>query len=294
MKQPIFIGSSAAIVTPFDDGGINFDCLSRLIEMHISSGTSALTVCGTTGESPTLFFDEHIKLIDFCVAKSAGRIKIIAGSGSNNTETSLEYCLHAQASGADGVLLVTPYYNKTTQNGLIDHYTYIADRISVPIILYNVPSRTGMSITPESYKVLSGHPMINGVKEASGSFQLISDTIDLCGDELNIWSGNDCETIPMMALGAKGVISVAANIIPVQMSQITGYCNDGNYDLACQTYYKYASLISALFCEVNPIPIKSAMNIAGFDVGAPRRPLCNMSEKNLLNLRDTMIKCGIV
>ncbi len=232
MKTPIFTGSSVAIVTPYNENGVDYDAFGKLIEEQIAGGTAALTVCGTTGESSTQSLEEHIEVVDFCVKRVAGRIKVIAGAGSNDTAAALMLSLEAEKSGADALLHVTPYYNKATQLGLIKHFTYIADRASLPVIFYNVPSRTGVSATAATYKELSKHPNINGIKEASSNFSLIAQTVAQCGDELNIWSGNDNETVAMMALGAKGVISVMGNILPSVMANIAGACLKGDFTRA--------------------------------------------------------------
>lgn len=294
MKTPIFTGSSVAIITPFRDGKVDFEKLGELIDFQIKGGTSAITVCGTTGESATQSMQEHTETVDFCVKHVAGRVKVIAGSGSNDTMAALELSQEAERSKADALLMVTPYYNKATQHGLIMHYTYVADRVGIPIILYNVPSRTGVSFTAETYKELSKHPTINGVKEASGNFGLLSTTIVACGDDLNVWSGNDNEVVPMMALGAKGVISVAANIVPDVMADMTVACLTADFKRGAAIQLEYLDLINKLFIEVNPIPIKAAMNLMGMDVGTTRLPLCDMEPANLEKLKASMAKLGLI
>ena len=294
MKTPIFTGSSVAIITPFCKEGINYAKLAQLIDYQIDSGTNAITVCGTTGESSTMSLEEHIEAVDFTVKHVDGRVKVIAGAGSNDTMAAMLLSEHAEKSGADALLLVTPYYNKASQLGLVRHFTYIADRVSTPIILYNVPSRTGLSFTVDSYKELSRHPNINGIKEASGNFSLLSSTIAACGDDLNIWSGNDDEVVPMMSIGAKGVISVAANIIPVEIAKMTKYCLDGDFVAAAALQLNYFDLIGKLFIEVNPIPIKTAMNLMGRDVGELRLPLCEMDPNNLNKLKFSMQAVGLI
>lgn len=294
MKEPIFTGSSVAIVTPFKDGKIDYKKLGELIDFQIKGGTSAITICGTTGESSTQTLDEHIKTVDFCVKHVAGRIKVIAGTGSNDTMAALLLSQEAEKSKADALLMVTPYYNKATQRGLIKHYTFIADRVNTPIILYNVPSRTGCTFTVDTYKELSKHPNINGIKEASGNFSLLASTIAACGDEMNVWSGNDNEVVPMMSLGAKGVISVAANIIPEVMAKMTKACLNGDYKSGADLQLRYLDLIDRLFIEVNPIPIKAAMNIMGMEVGETRLPLCEMEPSNLEKLKASMQKIGLI
>ena len=253
MKTPIFTGSGTAIVTPFtkDGAAIDTEKMAELIDMQCAGGTDAIIVCGTTGENATQPLDEHEKFVDFCVKYTAGRMKVISGVGSNDTMTSIRLARSAEAAGVDGILMVTPYYNKTTQAGLVKHFTYVADRVNVPMIVYNVPSRTGIGISVDTYKILSEHPNINGTKEASGDFSLFSRTRAACGDELNIWSGNDDNTVPMMALGAKGVISVASNIIPAEVKRLCVLCLDGKFDEASALYFKYADLFADLFIEVN-------------------------------------------
>ena len=293
MKHPIFTGTSTAIVTPFNDGGVNFTVLGQLIDRQIESGVSAITVCGTTGESSTMTRDERSETIRYAVKRAAGRVRIIAGTGSNDTEKALTLSLDAQNAGADALLLVTPYYNKTTQTGLIEHYIYIADRVSIPIILYNVPSRTGMTIQPDTCAALSRHPRINGIKEASGDIANVQRIIALCGDELNVWSGCDELTAAMMAVGAKGVISVLSNVIPREMSNLTAACLHGDFKTAAELQLKYVHLIDLLFSEVNPIPVKAAMKLLGYDAGKPRRPLAEMTKQGREKLRTELTRLSI-
>lgn len=293
MKTPIFTGAGTAIVTPFRGYEIDFDKMAELIEQQYNAGISAIIVCGTTGENATQPISEHEELVDFCVRKTAGRMKIIAGVGSNDTMTSVVLAESAKASGADGILMVTPYYNKTTQRGLVQHFSTVADRVDIPMIVYNVPSRTGIGITAETYKILSKHPNINGVKEASGDFSLFSRTRALCGDDLFIWSGNDDNTVPMMSMGALGVISVASNIIPHEVTELCRLCLDGDFKSATSLYFKYADLFEKLFIEVNPIPVKTAMNLMGMDVGNLRLPLYEMAPDNLDKLKKSLINVGL-
>lgn len=294
MKTPVFTGSSVAIITPFRDGQIDFEKLGNLIDFQIENGTSAITICGTTGESSTQTLEEHVQAVDFCVKHVNGRIKVIAGSGSNDTRAALFLSQEAEKSGADALLLVTPYYNKATQRGLILHYTYIADRVQLPIILYNVPSRTGCGFTAETYKALSAHPKINGIKEASGDFSLLAKTLALCGDDLNIWSGNDDHTVPMMGMGAKGLISVAANIIPRQTADMCRLALAGDFQGATRLQLQCLDVMNALFLEVNPIPVKAAMNLMGMDVGETRLPLCGIAPENLEKLKAAMTRFGLL
>jgi 4-hydroxy-tetrahydrodipicolinate synthase len=294
MKTPVFTGSSVAIVTPFKNGKIDYPKLAELIEFQIAGGTTAITVCGTTGESSTMSLEEHMEAVDFCVKKVNKRVKVIAGAGSNDTMAAVLLSQEAEKSGADAVLSVTPYYNKATQRGLIKHYNYIADRIGIPMILYNVPSRTGLSFTVDTYRELSKHQNINGTKEASGNFNLIGSTIAACGDALYVWSGNDEETVPMMSIGAKGVISVVANIVPTLMAELTSSCIAGDYKRAAELHLKYLDFMGKLFIEVNPIPIKAAMNLVGMDVGETRLPLCDMEPANLEKLKASLLHVGLL
>lgn len=293
LKTPLFKGSCTAIITPFTENGIDYDRLAKNIDFQFENGTAALVVCGTTGENPTHSEDEHNELVRFTVQASRGRMKVIAGVGSNNTKTALKYAQNARYAGADGILMVTPYYNKSTQKGLIEHFSYVADRVEIPMILYNVPSRTGISISAETYKVLSRHPNINGIKEASGDFSLIAKVRSQCGDDLYIWSGNDDNTVPMMALGALGVISVASNIVPAVTAKLCALCLEGDFTAATALYGKYAKLFSTLFIETNPIPVKAAMKLMDMDSGILRLPLVEISEGNLANLKAVMRESGL-
>lgn len=293
LKTPLFKGSCTAIVTPFTENGIDYDRLAKNIDFQYENGTTAVVVCGTTGENPTHSEDEHNELVRFTVQASRGRMKVIAGVGSNNTRTALKYAQNARYAGADGILMVTPYYNKSSQKGLIEHFSYVADRVEIPMILYNVPSRTGISICAETYKVLSRHPNINGIKEASGDFSLIAKVRSQCGDDLYIWSGNDDNTVPMMALGALGVISVASNIVPAVTAKLCALCLEGDFTAATELYGKYAKLFSALFIETNPIPVKAAMKLMDMDSGLLRLPLVEIGEENLAKLKAVMRDCGL-
>jgi 4-hydroxy-tetrahydrodipicolinate synthase len=294
MKTPVFTGSSVAVVTPYGGEGIDYPALAGIIDWQIDQGTDAITICGTTGESSTQSLEEHIRAVDFCVKHVNRRVKVVAGTGSNDTAAALLLSVEAEKSGADGLLIVTPYYNKATQKGLVEHYTHIADRVKTPIIMYNVPSRTNLSFTAGTYKELSKHPNINGVKEASGSFPLIAQTVALCGDEFNIWSGNDNETVAMMALGAAGVISTSANVIPSVMAKIAAKCLAGNFREATALQSEYLELMDALFIEVNPIPVKTALNLMGKNAGKLRLPLCEMEPRNLEKLKSAMAKAGLL
>ena len=295
MREPVFTGACPAIVTPFDaNGAVNYDAFGKLIDQQIAAGVDAICVCGTTGETSTLSIREHIAVVEYCVKRVNHRVKVIAGAGSNDTSAAVYLSQHAQDSGADALLLVTPYYNKASQTGLLKHYEYIADRVELPIILYNVPSRTGVSFTAETYKTLSENPKFNGVKEASGNFSLLAHTRYLCGDDFYIWSGNDDQVVPMMSLGAKGVISVICNIMPELMVDMSHACLDGEFEKAGKLQIEYMDFIDSLFIEVNPIPIKCAMNLVGMEAGPLRLPLCDISDKNLAVLRASMERMGLL
>ena len=289
MKTPVFTGTCTALVTPFrDSGSIDYAAFTRQLDRQLEAGIDAVCVCGTTGESSTLSAQEQIHLVDHCTAHINGRCRVIAGCGSNNTATALYLSQHAEESGADALLLVTPYYNKTTQSGLIRHYEYLADRVKTPIILYNVPSRTGLTFTAETYAILGQHSGINGVKEASGDFSLIAETIARCGDSLNLWSGSDDLTLPLLALGAKGVISVASNLFPVPLLELTHAFQRGDMDKARELQLRYTPLFRVLFSQVNPIPVKAAMKEVGLDTGILRLPLTEIDEGSLQKLKSVI------
>ncbi|MCI2105709.1 MAG: 4-hydroxy-tetrahydrodipicolinate synthase [Intestinimonas sp.] len=295
MRSPVFTGACSAIITPFDDSGaINYSCLAKLIDDQIEAGIDAICVCGTTGECATLSLREHIAAVEFCVKHVSHRVKVVAGAGSNDTSAAVYLSQHAEDCGADALLHVTPYYNKASQAGLIRHYEYIADRTELPIILYNVPSRTGVSFTAETYRILSQNPKINGVKEASGNFSLLAHTRALCGDDFYIWSGNDDQVVPMMSLGAKGVVSVVANVAPKVMVEMSHLCLDGDFTAAAAMQLNYMDFIDSLFLEVNPIPVKAAMNLMGYEVGGLRLPLCDISPANLEILKNTMKRMALL
>ena len=293
VKVPVFKGSCTAIVTPFSEHGVDYERLKKNLEFQYENGTSAVVVCGTTGENATHTPNEHDELVRVTVRTVNGRMKVIAGIGSNNTENALRAAENAKYSGADAVLMVTPYYNKTTQKGLVEHFSYVADRVDIPMILYNVPSRTGIGITADTCKVLSQHPNINGIKEASGDIALAAKIRSLCGDDLYIWSGNDDCTIPLMSLGALGVISVASNIVPGAVAKLCALCLEGSYAEATELYAKYASLFSALFIETNPIPVKAALKMMGMDSGIVRLPLTEISQESFETLLKAMRDAGI-
>lgn len=294
MKEPVFTGSATALVTPYDENGIDYDLLAQNIQRQAENGTSALVVCATTGEAPALTDAERMLLIGFCAREAAGRMKIIAGVGGNHTERAAAAAREAQVLGADAVLLTTPYYNKASREGLYRHFTYTADRIDIPLIVYNVPGRTSVACDETLYARLAEHPRINGVKEASGDLSLVSRTVRICGDEWNIWSGNDDQTLPMMALGAKGVISVASNLIPQAVARLCGACLEGDFAAAGEIHRTYSELFELLFIEVNPIPVKAALKLMGLDRGVYRLPLCEMEEGHLDKLKQCLRSLALI
>ncbi|MBP3705984.1 MAG: 4-hydroxy-tetrahydrodipicolinate synthase [Clostridia bacterium] len=293
MKQRIFTGAATALITPMNpDYSVNFTRLEQLVEEQITAGIDALVVCGTTGEKSTLRYDEHIKVIETATNKAAGRVPIIAGTGSNDTVYSVELCNDAESVGADAFLMVAPYYNKTSQAGLVAHYNYIADRVNKPIILYNVPSRTGVAIKPETYKELSKHEKIVAVKEANGDLSSVAQTKYLCGDDLDVYSGNDDQTVPIMSLGGVGVISVLSNFMPKLMHDICELYLSGNTQEALSLHIKHIGLMNSLFGDVNPIPVKEAMNLIGMNVGPCRLPLYTIDTPAKSLLIEKLKECG--
>lgn len=295
MKNTIFTGAGVAIVTPMNaDGSVNYDCLGELIEEQIANGTDAVIICGTTGESATLTDEEHRNVISYCIKKVARRIPVIAGTGSNDTAYAIELSKEAEKEGADALLLVTPYYNKTSQRGLVAHFTAVADAVNIPIILYNVPSRTGVNISLDTYKTLSKHKNIAAVKEASGNISMIAKLIAECGDDIDVYSGNDDEIVPIMALGGKGVISVLSNVIPRETHMIAKYCLDNDIENAAKLQLKYLGLANALFMDVNPIPVKEAMNLMGKNVGECRLPLVRMEQEKIDRLKAVLTGLGLL
>ena len=294
MKKILFKGCGTAIVTPFDDNGVNFKEFEKLIEFQIKEGVDSIIVCGTTGESSTMTVDERKQTIEFALKVSNKRVPIIAGTGGNCTQAVIEFTKWAESVGVDGALIVTPYYNKTTQAGLIEHYKAIANSTSIPIILYSVPSRTGVNITPETCYELSKIPNIVAIKEASGNLSQIAEIKSLCRDELNVYSGNDDQVVPILSLGGIGVISVLSNIAPKYThDMVTSYLN-GNCEKATKMQLDSISLIKALFCEVNPIPVKSALNMIGYNVGIPRLPLIELSESGKNKMENELKKFGLI
>ena len=295
MKELIFTGSAVAMITPMcDDGSVNFAELKKMAEFQVESGTDALVVCGTTGESATLEDDEHLECIRCVVEVVQGRVPVIAGTGSNNTAHAVMMSKEAAALGADALLLVTPYYNKTSQAGLVKSFFTIADFSNLPAIIYNVPSRTGVNIQPEIALELSRHSMIRGLKEASGNIAQVVRIAALCGEELPLYSGNDDQVVPLLSVGGKGVISVAANVAPAQMHQMCQLWFDGKTKESAAMQLELSELCSALFCDVNPIPVKAAMNMLGWDAGDCRLPLVEPSDANLARIERALRDTGLL
>ncbi len=293
MKNTIFTGAAVAIVTPMNaDGSINYDVFADIIEEQIAGGTDAIVVCGTTGEASTMTDEEHIEAIRFTVEKVAKRIPVIAGTGSNDTGYAIELSKQAEAVGADALLQVTPYYNKTSQRGLVAHFTAIADAVNIPIILYNVPSRTGMTISVDTYIELAKHPNIVATKEASGNFSLIAEIA--AKTDLDIYSGNDDQVLGVLAFGGKGVISVSSNVIPREKHDMVMLFMNGEREKALQLQNKYLDMENAMFIDVNPIPVKEAMNLMGKNVGECRLPLVKMEAAKIEKLRAELAKVGLV
>lgn len=288
MKNIIFKGVASAIPTPFDEKGVNFDVLGKFVEWQIDEGVDAIVVCGTTGESATMSTLEKMETIKFVTKKVNKRIPVIAGTGSNDTKHAIEISKYAESIGVDGLLIVTPYYNKTTQNGLLKHYSIIAENTHLPIIIYNVPSRTGLNIEPETCFELSKIPNIIAIKEASGNISQVAKIANLCGDNLHIYSGNDDQILPILSLGGLGVISVLSNIKPKFTSNMIKSFFSGDINNAIDMQIKAIPLINSLFSEVNPIPIKEALNMHGFNFGEPRLPLIKMSENKSKNFKKIL------
>ncbi|MCL2857230.1 MAG: 4-hydroxy-tetrahydrodipicolinate synthase [Oscillospiraceae bacterium] len=295
MKKIVFRGSGVAIVTPFNpDLSINYPKLGELIDWHIREGTDCIVICGTTGEASTLSDETQIECIRYTVERAAGRIPIVAGCGSNDTPHAVALSKEAKRVGADALLHVTPYYNKTSQRGLIRHYSTIADATDLPMIVYNVPGRTAMNITPDTYFELSKHPNIVATKEANGDIGSAARTIDMCGDELAFYSGNDDFIIPLMSLGGIGVISVIANILPVQTHQMTQLFLDGDTAGAAKLQTGLMGIIDSMFCDINPVPVKEALNLMGWEVGPCRLPLIEIDPAAKLQLAGQLKKHGLI
>ena len=294
MKKTVFQGIATALITPLNENGIDYELFGKLVDWQIESGIGGLVVCGTTGEASTLTDDEHRDAIKFVVERAAGRVPVIAGTGSNDLAYAIDLTRHACEAGADAVLVVTPYYNKATQKGLIKMYEAIADASTKPVILYNVPSRTGVNIEPATYAVLAEHPNIVGIKEANGNFSKILETFALVGDKLDIYSGNDDQITPLLALGGKGCISVLSNLLPKETSDIANLFFKGDVKGSAKLQIKYHALIDALFSEVNPIPVKAAMAAMGYCENYLRMPLTPMDEKKEAHLLALMKEEGLI
>ena len=295
MKKTIFKGAGVALVTPMhNDGSVDFEKLKELVDFQIENGTDAIIACGTTGESATLTEAEHLAVIEAVIRHTDGRVPVIAGTGSNDTAFAVSMSKEAARLGADGLLSVTPYYNKTSQAGLIAHFTAIADASDCPIILYNVPSRTGTAFQSETYAVLAKHPNIVGIKEANANLSMMAKTISLCGDEIDIYSGNDDEVLPCLSLGGVGVISVLSNVAPRVVHDMCYAYFEGRIEEARRYQIDYVNLISALFSDVNPIPVKEAMNLMGMQVGPCRLPLVPMSDSARENLKNRLAEKGLL
>ncbi len=295
MKQPVFTGSCTALATPFtDSNAIDYPALHRLLDFQLENGTDAVVVCGTTGEASAMSYVERMRVIETVVRHVDGRIPVIAGTGSNNTESAITLSRDAALAGVDALLAVKAFYNKATQKGLIRHYTAIADAAVKPVILYHVPSRTGVKCTAETYAALAKHPNIVGVKEAGGDLALVQKTRELCPEDFCIWSGNDDETAPMMLFGGKGVISVAANIVPREMHELTAACLNGDFTAAGRMQLKLRKLCEALFWEVNPIPVKTALAMMGYCQESFRLPMCEMEPENREKLKGVLKEYGLL
>ncbi len=295
MKKTLFKGAGVALVTPMNsDGSVNYEELNKLIDFQIDNGTDAIIAVGTTGEASTLSVKEHMSVIEAIINHTAGRVPVIAGTGSNDTMSAIEYSKEAAKMGADGLLSITPYYNKTSQAGLIAHFTKIADSVDCPIILYNVPSRTGTAFKSETYAVLADHENIVGIKEANSNLSMMAHTIALCGDKVEIYSGNDDEVIPCLSLGGAGVISVLSNVAPRAVHDMCYDYFEGRLESARNIQLKYVDLIAALFSDVSPIPVKEALNMMGFNVGECRLPLVRMSDDGRSKLMAEMKKVGLI
>jgi len=288
----MFEGVTVALVTPFSKGNVDYAKIEELVEWHIKQGTDCLLPCGTTGESPTLSHEEHEKVIDTVIKAARGRVKVLAGTGSNSTSEALRLTKHAAAAGADGALLITPYYNKPTQEGLYRHFRAVAEAVDIPLVLYNVPSRTGVSIAPETVARLAELKNIVGIKEATGSIDQSSSIIELCN--VTVLSGDDSLTLPIMAVGGKGIISVVANIVPADLKAMVAAYNRGDVAGAQKTHMKLFPLCRAMFFETNPIPVKTAMRMLGMINGEMRLPMCDMSQANEAKLEKAMKAYGLL
>lgn len=292
-RTTLFTGAGTALITPFNDSGVNFEALDNLIEFQIENNIDSLIICGTTGEAATMPDKEHLSVIEYAVKKVAGRVPVIAGTGSNDTAHCVELSVEAQKLGVDGLLISTPYYNKCTQKGLMMHFDKVLEKVNLPVILYNIPGRTGMQFTIDTIKELATDERIAGVKEASGSIEYVTNLAHACPD-LPMYSGNDDMVVPLLSMGGKGVISVLSNIAPAETHNLCQKFFDGDIAGSLKIQLDYLDLIHALFCEVNPIPVKAALNLMGFNAGNLRLPLCEISEANLEILKSAMAERGLI
>jgi 4-hydroxy-tetrahydrodipicolinate synthase len=295
MKNTLFTGAGVAIVTPFNaDGSVNYDALGNLIDFEIKNEIDAIIICGTTGEASTLTDDEQIAVIKYCVDRTNKKVPVIAGAGSNDTAHGIQLCKRCQQVGADGLLIVTPYYNKTTQRGLVKYYTDMAASVDLPIVMYSVAGRTGVNIAPKTVAELSKIENIVAIKEASGNISQVAEIAALCGDNIDIYSGNDDQIVPLLSLGGKGVISVLANVAPKYTHDLVMNFINGDVKKSCEMQLKAIDLVGSLFCEVNPIPVKAALNMMGMKAGGYRAPLLEMADENYARLENSMKKFGLI
>ncbi len=294
IKKPIFQGAATALITPFKDGAVDYAAFEKMLEFQIASGIDALVVCGTTGEPATLDDSEHKKVVEFAVEKVNHRVPVIAGTGSNNTQYAIELSRFAEQAGADGLLLVTPYYNKCSQKGIVSHFNQVADSVNIPCIVYNVPGRTGFCISVDSYKQIAKHQNIVATKEASGNLLLMMEVLEACAGDMDMYSGDDQQIVPLMSMGAIGVISVFSNIMPAEAHQMAKACLDGDFKTAAAMQLKYLRLMNGLFMQVNPIPVKTAVAKMGYCQNEFRMPLCPMDAADDEKLFNLMREQGLI
>lgn len=294
INKPIFKGTATALITPFKDGAVDYKALENILEFQISGGIDALVICGTTGEPATLDDDEHRRVLEFAIEKVNKRVPVIAGTGSNNTQYAIELSRFAERAGADGLLLVTPYYNKCSQKGIVSHFNTVADSVNIPCIVYNVPGRTGFCISIDSYKALAKHENIVATKEASGNLLLMMEVLEACGNDIDMYSGDDQQIVPLMSMGAIGVISVFSNVMPAEAARISRLCLEGDFKTAASLQLKYLRLMNGLFMQVNPIPVKTAMAKMGYCSNEFRMPLCPMEQADDEKLFALMREQGLI
>jgi 4-hydroxy-tetrahydrodipicolinate synthase len=294
INKTIFQGAATALITPFKDGAVDYNALENMLEFQINGGIDALVICGTTGEPATLDDDEHKRVLEFAIEKVNHRVPVIAGTGSNNTQYAIELSRFAEKAGADGLLLVTPYYNKCSQKGIVSHFNTVADSVNIPCIVYNVPGRTGFCISLDSYKQIAKHENIVATNEASGNLLLMMEVLEACGNDINMYSGDDQQIVPLMSMGAIGVISVFSNICPHEMHEITRAWFEGRAEESRRLFFHWLDLMNALFFDVNPIPVKAAMQQIGYSCGGCRLPLTDMPEPTLTMLIDVLKKHQLI